>query len=122
STCTRMYTRLDRLWRWGYVDRVELPVSRVLGGRRPYLYGLGERGVPVVSALLPAGAPPVHRRRLDRMVDLFVDHELLVARLWANLWVALLGSGARWWWESERRLRRRGLRVKSEASKWWLPV
>jgi DNA-binding MarR family transcriptional regulator len=78
STCTRMYTRLDRLWRWGYVDRIELPVARVLGGRRPYLYALGERGVPVVTALLPPGAPPVHRRRLDRMVDVFVDHELLI--------------------------------------------
>jgi DNA-binding MarR family transcriptional regulator len=122
STCTRVYTRLDRLWRAGYVDRVELPVSRVLGGRRPYLYSLGERGVPAVSALQPLGAPPVHRRRLDRMVDVFVDHELLVARLWADVASALRGTGARWFWESERQLRRRGLRVKPEGSKWWLPV
>jgi hypothetical protein len=122
STCTRAYTRLDRLWRWGYVDRVELPVPRVLGGRRPYLYALGERGVPIVSASLPDGAPPVVRRRLDRIVDVFVDHELLVARLWADLTAVLRGTGVRWWWESERQLRRRGLRVKPERSTWWLPV
>jgi hypothetical protein len=34
----------------------------------------------------------------------------------------LRGSGAPWWWESERRLRRRKLRVKPAGGKWCLPV
>lgn len=110
STCA--LDRLRYLWLWEYVDRVELPVSRHLGGRRPFLYTLGRRGVPVVQTLLPADAPLVHTRRLDRLVDTFVDHDLLVASFWANLTALLRGSGATsFTWLSEREMRGR---------KWWV--
>src|SRR5215510_4219937 len=36
SECSRAYERLRQLWLWGYLERIELPVARQLGGRRPY--------------------------------------------------------------------------------------
>ncbi len=52
------YERVRDLWLWGYLERVELPVARVLGGRRPFLYALGLQAVPIVehrmgTAVLP---------------------------------------------------------------------
>jgi hypothetical protein len=122
SACTRAYARLDGLWRWEYLERLERPVSRHLGGRLPYLYALGRRGVPVVSTMLPADARPVQLRRLDRKVELFVDHQLTVATLWANLRAVLGRSGLRWTWVPEPELRRRRLHVRPPDSRWKLPV
>src|SRR5437762_3387031 len=123
SRCSQAYLRLDLLWRWRFADRIEPPVCRLLGGRRPYLYALGDRGVPVVQAMLRDGAQPVRRRRLERMVDVFVDHELAIARFWANLVALLRGSRVRrWTWTSERRLRAAKLRVKDPDTNRWLPV
>jgi hypothetical protein len=119
---SRCYERVDQLFRWDFVERVELPVARTAGGRRPYLYALGQRGLPVVSPLLAPGEPPAQRRRLDRLVELFVDHELTVARLWANLAALLRSRGIRWSWESERQIRRHRMRVQDTASRWKLAV
>lgn len=117
SRCSQAYLRLDLLWRWRYAERIEPPVSRLLGGRRPYLYTLGDRGVPVVQTQLGDNAPPVQRRRLERMVDVFVDHELAIARFWANLIALLRGSRVRsWTWISERSLRVAKLRVKDPTT------
>src|SRR6266849_2286998 len=49
SASSKAYERLRNLWLWGYLERVELPVARVLGGRRPFLYSLGQQGVPFVE-------------------------------------------------------------------------
>src|SRR5258708_40163508 len=35
SASSRAYERVRDLWLLGYLERVELPVARVLGGRRP---------------------------------------------------------------------------------------
>src|SRR5262249_26139634 len=48
------YARLRLLWLWSFLDRIELPVARVLGGRRPFLYTLGSRGVPYLVDRHPA--------------------------------------------------------------------
>jgi hypothetical protein len=46
---SKAYERLRELWLWGYLERIELPVARVLGGRRPFLYALGHQAVPIVE-------------------------------------------------------------------------
>ncbi|HLY65276.1 MAG TPA: replication-relaxation family protein, partial [Chloroflexota bacterium] len=95
-----------QLWLWGFVDRIELPVAPSLGGRRPYLYTLGRRGVPVVASLMERGSRAVNRRRLDRLNDLEIEHDLKAALFWAMLrgylettWIE------RWSWVAERDLR-----------------
>lgn len=80
STCA--YDRLRQLWLWGYLERVELPQARSVGGRLPYLYSLGRQGVPIIQEQV---SEPVHARRIDRLDALFVDHNLKAAALWANL-------------------------------------
>jgi hypothetical protein len=67
------------------LERVELPLARVLGGRRPFLYALGHQGVPFVEARIGTATLPVQSRRLDRLDPVFVDHVLKAAALWANL-------------------------------------
>jgi hypothetical protein len=123
SPSSRAYERLQQLWRWGYVERVELPVARSAGGRRPYLYALGRRGEPVVARRLGQGVTPVRRRRLDRLSGLFVDHDLQIAAFWANL-VALLrpARATLGRWLPERDLRARKVRVQDPRTGWWLPV
>jgi hypothetical protein len=37
SPCSRAHDRLQQLWRWAYAERVEQPIARSVGGRRPYL-------------------------------------------------------------------------------------
>ena len=123
SPCSRAYERLQQLWRWGYAERVELPVARSLGGRSPYLYALARRGEPVVAQRLGPGAGRAQRRRLDRLSSVFVDHDLKIAAFWANL-VALLrstraGLGR---WLPERELRAGKVRVQDPRTGWWLPV
>jgi hypothetical protein len=121
SSCC--YERLRQLWLWGYVERIELPVARSLGGSRPYLYTLGPRGVPVVGSVLGSGAAPVQRRRLDRVDDVFVEHDLQIAAFWANL-VALLRSrhAKLRRWDCERTLRGQQVRVQDPRTGRWLPV
>src|SRR5207245_4003498 len=65
------YQRLRHLWLWSYLDRIELPVARALGGRQPFLYALGARAVPVVGQRFDLGEQPVQRRRLERLDDVF---------------------------------------------------
>ena len=121
SSCC--YERLRQLWLWSYVERIELPVARTLGGSRPYLYTLGPRGVPVVGALLGSGAAPVQRRRLDRVDDVFVEHDLQIAAFWANLIALLRSRRARLRrWVSERTLRAQQVRVQDPRTGRWLPV
>jgi hypothetical protein len=123
SPSSRAYARLQQLWRWGYVERVELPVARSAGGRRPYLYALGRRGEPVVAGRLGEGVAPARRRRLDRLSGLFVDHDLQIAAFWANL-VALLRPmrATLGRWLPERDLRARTMRVQDPRTGRWLPV
>src|SRR5437868_5894833 len=74
SASSKAYERLRDLWLWGYLERVELPVARVLGGRRPFLYTLGHQAVPLVEQRMGTAGQPVQPRRLDRLDHVFVDH------------------------------------------------
>jgi hypothetical protein len=118
------YQRLRQLWLWGFLERVEQPVAPSLGGRRPFLYALGPRAVPLLAAR--AGAAdrdqPVQQRRLTRLDDRALEHDLHAARLWANLRAKvpetrLIG----WRWEAERALRARRLRVPDPEGRFPLP-
>ena len=124
SGSSRAQVRLRHLWDWGFLERIELPLPPSQGGRLPYLYVLGTRGVPLVMQHLDPDAPPVQRRRPDRMGgDLFLGHDHMIATFWANL-AALLRRAAvtRWRWVSERDLRGRRLRVRDPYSNRWLPM
>lgn len=120
SSCC--YDRLKLLWSWDYLARVEPPIARVLGGRRPYLYALGPRGVPAVQAQL-GGDTLVRCRRLERLDDLFVEHDLRLGRFWAELKRTVRTSRlTEMMWESERELRTRHLRVRDpKDERRWLP-
>lgn len=85
APCSRAYHRLRQLWLWGFIERIELPVARVLGGRRAYLYTLGERGHRHVAGQVGSTIALPEPRRLDRMDDRFVEHDLRIARLWAHM-------------------------------------
>lgn len=119
---TRASYRLQQLWLWGFVERIELPVSRVIGGRRPLLYALSPRGIRRLEAKSASRGGDRHRRRLDRTSELFVEHNLAVAAIWANV-RALIRSRriALGIWDAERDLRARHLRVKDPTSGRWLP-
>src|SRR5229473_4038352 len=105
SASSKAYERLRDLWLWGYLERVELPVARVLGGRRPFLYSLGQQGVAHVEQRMGTAVLPVQLRRLDRLDHVFVDHDLKAAALWANVKVQLIHrGGCRWLWLGEREL------------------
>lgn len=116
SPASVAYTRLRLLWLWSYVERIELPVARTLGGRRPYLYALGPRGVPCLPEHRATGEGAVSVRRLDRLDERMLDHDLTVATFWADLVATLRGSEAtleRWVSETTLRawreqVRRRG--------------
>jgi len=119
---TRAYHRLHQFWLWGYVERIELPVARVIGGRRPFLYALSLRGLRLLDARSTSHDAPPHRRRIDRTSELFVEHSLTVAAVWANVLALIrprpitLGD-----WVADRDLRARQLRVKDHADGRWLP-
>lgn len=119
---TAVYDRLRQLWLWGYVERVELPVSRVVGGRRPFLYALGAAGVRMVDAQARQSEAATRRRRLDRLSELFVEHNLTVSALWANL-VALTRAAPLSFrrWDPEPDIRARRARVRDPATSRWLP-
>ena len=59
---SKAYERLRDLWLWGYLERVELPVARVLGGRRPFLYAIGQQAVPLVESRIGSWTLPVASR------------------------------------------------------------
>jgi Replication-relaxation len=119
---TRAHHRLHQLWLWGFVERIERPVARVIGGRRPFLYALSQRGLRLLEERSSSHDASPHRRRLDRTSELFVEHSLTVAAVWANVLALLrprpITLGA---WVAERDLRARQLRVKDRAGGRWLP-
>jgi Replication-relaxation len=121
SSCA--YERLRQLWLWDYLERVELPVARVLGGRRPFLYALGRRGLRAVRAGRGGAGAAVQPRRLDRLDHVFVEHDLKAAALWANVHNLLRGRCVRAFrWTPERDLRARRLRVRDpDRPSRWLP-
>jgi hypothetical protein len=120
TASSKAYERLRDLWLWGYLERVELPVARVLGGRQPFLYAIGQQAVPLVESRMGSWTLPVQPRRLDRLDHVFVDHDLKSAALWANLRAQLRGRrGCRWLWLGERELRAKRMRVRS--GEYWLP-
>jgi hypothetical protein len=124
SPSSRAYERLRELWLWHYLERVELPVARVLGGRRPFLYALGQPGVRFVEQRIGTAALPVQARRLDRLDHVFVDHDLQAAAFWANLAAQLrtfTPTVRRWTWLGERELRARRMRVRNPERGFWLP-
>ena len=124
SASSKAYERLRELWLWGYLERIELPVARVLGGRRPFLYALGQQAVAVVEQRVGTTTLPVQPRRLDRLDHVFIDHDLKAAALWANLRAEMRRRrGCKWLWDSERELRARRLHVRVQSSKGdhWLP-
>jgi hypothetical protein len=122
SASSKAYERLRDLWLWGYLERIELPVARVLGGRRAFLYALGQQGVPLVEQRMGTATLPVQRRRLDRLDHVFIDHDLKAAALWANLLAQLRRRrGHKWLWLGERELRARHMRVRSRQGDYWLP-
>jgi hypothetical protein len=122
SASSKAYERLRDLWLWGYLERVELPVARVLGGRRPFLYALGQQSVACVESRMGTAVLPVQTRRLDRLDHVFVDHDLKAAALWANLRAQLRGRRGCWWlWIGERELRAMRMRVRAPRADYWLP-
>jgi Replication-relaxation len=119
---SKAYERLRELWLWGYLERIELPVARVLGGRRPFLYALGQQAVPIVEHRMGTTALPVQPRRFDRLDHVFIDHDLKAAALWANVLAELRRRrGCRWLWLGERELRAKRMRVRSRQGDYWLP-
>ncbi|MGH2351684.1 MAG: hypothetical protein ACRDJN_08725, partial [Chloroflexota bacterium] len=61
-------------------------MPRGVGGSRPVLYTLGTQGVNVVAAELFAdrsGVAAIRRRRLDRLNEQFLEHDLVAAAVWA---------------------------------------
>src|SRR5215471_151869 len=122
SASSKAYERLRDLWLWRYLERVELPVARVLGGRRPFLYAISQEAVPLVESRIGSWRLPVQPRRLDRLDHVFVDHDLKAAALWANIRRALIHrGGCRWLWLGERELRAKRMRVRSPQNNYWLP-
>jgi len=122
SHCSAAYERLQQLWLWNLLDRVQLPIAKVLGGSRPLLHTLGAAGVPIVAEHTGAGTTPVQRRRLERLDDAFVTHDLKATELWANLKAHLPATRvSSWQWLPERVLRSRHERVRDPVSRRWLP-
>jgi len=123
SPSSAAYERIRQLWLWGYLERVELPVPRMLGGRQPCLFALGRRAVSVVAAELGKGKRPVHQRRLDRLDDQNIDHDLKAAAFWAQLKALARGTRVKtWYWTSERDIKAEQRRVKDPDSNRRLPV
>ena len=123
SPSSAAYERVRQLWLWGYLERVELPVPRMLGGRLPCLFALGRKAVSVVAADLGKGTRPVHQRRLDRLDDQNIDHDLKAAAFWAHLRALIRGKKVKsWHWTSERDIKAERRRIKDPETNKWLPV
>jgi hypothetical protein len=123
SHSSQAYDRLRQLWLWSYLERIERPVARILGGRRPFLYALGPRAVPLVATWLQRSVDTVRRRRLDRLDALFLEHDLKAAALWAHVKTLLPSrTVAHLTWIPERDLRARRARIRDPETRAWLPV
>ena len=85
APCSRAYQRLRELWLWRFVERIELRVARALGGRRAFLYTLAERGQTYLAGQLASTATLPDPRRLDRLDDRFLEHDLRIGTLWAHM-------------------------------------
>ena len=107
SSSSAAYDRTRCLWLWNYLEKVELPVARMLGGRLPCLFAIGTRAVSTLAASLGSGTRPVHERRLDRLDDRNIDHDLKAASFWANLTVLTRSATLiqEWRWTAERDIR-----------------
>jgi hypothetical protein len=113
------YQRLRLLWLWSLVERVELPVARLFGGRRPFLYALGPRGIPWVPEYRRTGEGPVARRRLDRFDERLLDHDLAVAAFWAHLVASFRDGDVKLErWVAEATLRAWRERARAARSGW----
>lgn len=120
---SRAYERLRQLWSWRFIERIEIPTPRSLGGRRPYLYALGPQGVPIVAEHLQQGVGLVQRRRVERLRTTFLDHELTIATFWAHLVALLRPSQAMLErWIPEREIRARKLRAYDSRTQRLIPV
>lgn len=107
------HDRLRRLWLWRFLERLELPVARALGGRRPYVYTLGPAGISVAEQALGAQAASIARPRLDRLDLRTFDHDRHAMVLWANLSAKLRDGPLRLGrWVPERTLRSMGIAVR----------
>lgn len=85
----------------------KLPVARILGGRRPFLYTLGQQGVVYVETRMRTTALPVQPRTLDRLDHVCIDHDLKAVALWADLKAQLCNCrGSRWLWIGRTRAHR----------------
>ena len=118
---SRAQRRLRLLWLAGLVERIELPISRVLGGRRPFVYALTQCGAEHVSPD-PADVT-VAQRRVDRKDDCLSEHDVWAATLWAQM--QALTRTARLQacrWLPERELRARKLYVRDPVTERWLSV
>jgi hypothetical protein len=120
---SRANRRLRRLWLWGLLERVELPISRILGGRRAFVYALTAQGAALVAAGLGTPAAALVAPRLDRRDDCFSAHDQRLATLWAQMQAMTQSASLRACrWTPERELRARGLRVQDPATGRALPV
>ncbi len=81
---SRAYARLRRLWLWGYLDRFALPAPRGYLGGVPDLFALGAEGRRLVTRPLYGALRPARAKPEDLDVR-FVQHELLIAAVWAQL-------------------------------------
>jgi hypothetical protein len=120
---SRANRRLRRLWLWGLLERIELPISRVLGGRRAFVYALTAQGAAFVAAGLGTPAATFVAPRLDRRDDCFSAHDQRLAALWAQM-QAMTHSGSlrACRWTPERELRALNLLVQDPDTGRALPV
>lgn len=120
---TAAYDRLRQLWLWGNVERVQIPITRVGGGRRSVLYALGTRGLRFLASEARPSDHPVPRRRSEGTSELVVARRLVASALWANL-VALARTTPVHLrrWESAGVLRARRDRAEAADPNRGLPV
>jgi hypothetical protein len=87
-------------------------VAPVLGGRRAYLYTLGERGHRLVAGQVDSTNALPELCRPDRLDGRFVEHDLRIARLWAHMEASVRQGQFRFCdWTPERDLHARDIKV-----------
>jgi|GEM_PF-1631310 hypothetical protein len=118
---SRAHRRLRLLWLAGLVERIELPINRVLGGRRPFVYALTPHGVEHVPSD-PADSTTT-QRRVDRKDDCLSEHDAWAATLWAQMQALTRTTRLQACrWVPERELRARKIHVRDPLTERWLPV
>src|SRR5438093_7526060 len=84
--------RLQVLYEAGYVQRLVIPVLPGTG-RSPAVYALTSRGADTVAAHLGVDRAEVDwQPKHNRATAFFMEHTLAIARLWASLEAASLGT------------------------------